>query len=368
MLSRALALATMMGLIGYCAVGPAQAQENLEAGKNAAQIFSDACSACHKSTHGLLKTVARGSLAGFLKEHYTTSPAMASLLADYLLSHGANDGRYVVGPHHQRAKQATRSEENRPSNPIEQLFDSFGHRRKPAPQEATAPASQPEQGPKADAGERKTAAHHKRQARWSETGETAKPKEHAASGEPVNAHGREGRTVAAKQHAASHPKPDLGETPKGTVREEAKPKEASGETPAEASKSEASKSEASKSEAAKAERGTESSKDNAGKHETAKVDEDKKPGAKPVSEAPSQSANAEPPKQDKKESKARPALRTGSVPPVTTSPAAAAAAPAAGGEPAATPAAVSAAAPPPPPPATTAATPPAGRPASPVSH
>ena len=363
MLSRALALATMLGLIGYCAVGPAQAQENLEAGKNAAQIFTDACSACHKSTHGLLKTVARGSLAGFLKEHYTTSPAMASLLADYLLSHGANDGRYVVGPHHQRAKQATRSEENRPSNPIEQLFDSFGHRRKPAPQEATAPASQPEQGPKADAGERKTAAHHKRQARWSETGETAKPKEHAASGEPVNAHNREGHTVAAKQHAASHPKPDLGETPKGTVREEAKPKEASGETPAEASKS-----EASKSEAAKAERGTESSKDNAGKHETAKVDEDKKPGAKPVSEAPSQSANAEPPKQDKKESKARPALRTGSVPPVTTSPAAAAAAPAAGGEPAATPAAVSAAAPPPPPPATTAATPPAGRPASPVSH
>lgn len=360
MLSRALALATMLGLIGYCAVGPAQAQENLEAGKNAAQIFTDACSACHKSTHGLLKTVARGSLAGFLKEHYTTSPAMASLLADYLLSHGANDGRYVVGPHHQGAKQATRSEENRPSNPIEQLFDSFGHRRKPAPQEATAPASQPEQGPKADAksDERETAAHHKRQARWSETGETAKPKEHAASGEPVNARSREGHTVAAKQHAAGHPKPDLGEAPKGTVREEAKPKEASSETP----------NEASKSEAAKEERGTESPKGNAGKHETAKVDEGKKPGAKPVSEAPSQSANAEPPKQDKKESKARPALRTGSVPPVMTSPAAAAAAPAAGGEPAATPAAVSAAAPPPPPPATTAATPPAGRPASPVSH
>jgi hypothetical protein len=354
MLSRALTLATMIGFIGYCAIAPAQAQENLEAGKDAAQIYTDACSVCHKSTHGLLKTVARGSLAGFLKEHYTTSPAMASLLANYLLSHGADDARFGVGPRQGGAKQATRSE-SRPANPIERLFDSFGHRRNAAPREATAPASQPQQGPKADAkpGERETAAHHKRQARWSETGDTAKLKEHAASGEPVNAHRREeGRKVAAKQHAHRHPKPDLGEAPKGTVREEPKPKEASNKT------------EASKSEAAKEERGTESPKGDAGRHETAKVDDGKKPDAKPVSGAPAQSANAEPPKQDGKESKARPALRSGSVPPVTTPPAAAATSPAAGGEPAA----VSAAAPPPPPPATTASVPPAGRPGPPVSH
>ncbi|MGH7225824.1 MAG: hypothetical protein ACRELF_21605, partial [Gemmataceae bacterium] len=164
MLSRALALATMMGLIGCYAVGPAQAQDNLEAGQNAAQIYAEACSTCHKSTHGLLKTVRRGSLKGFLKEHYTTSPAMAALLADYLLSHGADDARFVVGPRSGQAKQATRSE-SRPTNPIEQLFDSFGHRRNRAPQEATAHASQPEQGPKADSrsGERETAGHHKRQ-------------------------------------------------------------------------------------------------------------------------------------------------------------------------------------------------------------
>ncbi|MGH6715516.1 MAG: hypothetical protein ACREDC_04910 [Bradyrhizobium sp.] len=358
MLSRALALATMMGLIGYCAIGPAQAQENLEAGKNAAQIYTDACSACHKSTHGLLKTVGRRSLAGFLKEHYTTSPAMAALLADYLLSHGADDARYVVGPQQHRAKQATRSE-SRPTNPIEQLFDSFGHRRNPAPQEATAPTSQPERAPKTDVepGERETAAHHKRHAGRAEARERAKPgaKEHATSTEPVNARSPEGRKAAAKQHADSHPKPDFGEAPKGTVREAPKPKQASGKTPAEASKSEALKDG----------RGTESSKSNAGKHATAKVDEGKKPDAKPVTVAPSQSANAEPPKQDDKESKARSASSSGSVLPVTDSHAAAAVAPA---EPAATPPIVSAAAPPPVPPATTASAPPAGRPVPPISH
>lgn len=296
MLSRALALA-MMGLVGCFAAGSAQAQENLEAGQNAAQIYAEACSTCHKSTHGLLKTVRRGSLKGFLKEHYTTSPAMAALLADYLLSHGADDARFVVGPRSGQTKQATRSE-SRPANPIERLFDSFGHRRNPASQEATAPASEPDQGAKADAksGERDAAAHHKRQARRAEARDTAKSgaKEHPTSVEPVNARGREGRQVDAKQEVDKHPKPDLGAT--------------------------------SKSEAAK-------------------VDEGKTPDAKPVSEPPSQSANAEPPKQDETRSKSKPVH------------AAAAAAPADSGEPAAAP----------PPPATSSASP-AGQPAPPASH
>ncbi len=91
MLSRALSLATVTLLIGCFAADPAQAQAtNLEAGKSPSQIFAGTCTACHKSPRGLLKTVPAGSLPGFLQQHYTTSPEMASLLAAFLVSNGAS--------------------------------------------------------------------------------------------------------------------------------------------------------------------------------------------------------------------------------------------------------------------------------------
>jgi len=81
MSSRALSLATVMLLIACFFVAAPVAAQNLEAGKSPTQIFAGTCAACHKSPRGLLKTVSPGSLAGFLREHYTTSPDMASLLA-----------------------------------------------------------------------------------------------------------------------------------------------------------------------------------------------------------------------------------------------------------------------------------------------
>ena len=97
MLSRALSLATVTLLIGCFAAIPVQAQ-NLEAGKSPSQIFAGTCTACHKSPRGLLKTVPAGSLPGFLRQHYTTSSDMASLLSAFLTSNGAADTRYVGTP------------------------------------------------------------------------------------------------------------------------------------------------------------------------------------------------------------------------------------------------------------------------------
>src|SRR5437764_10854281 len=94
MLSRALSLATVTLLIGCFAAIPAQGQ-NLEAGKSPSQIFAGTCNACHKGPRGLLKTVPAGSLPGFLRQHYTTSGDMASLLAAFLVSNGAADTRFV---------------------------------------------------------------------------------------------------------------------------------------------------------------------------------------------------------------------------------------------------------------------------------
>ena len=95
MVSRALGLWTVMLLVGSFAAQRSEAQaQNLEAGKSPSQIFAGTCSACHKSPRGLLRTVAPGSLPGFLRQHYTTSPDMANVLSSFLVSNGANDTRY----------------------------------------------------------------------------------------------------------------------------------------------------------------------------------------------------------------------------------------------------------------------------------
>ena len=94
MLSRALSLATVMLLIGCLTAGVARAVENLDAGKSPSQIFSNTCSACHKSPRGLLKNTPASSLPGFLRQHYTTGTDMASVLSSYLLANGAADPRY----------------------------------------------------------------------------------------------------------------------------------------------------------------------------------------------------------------------------------------------------------------------------------
>jgi len=89
MLSRALSLATVVLLIGFWAAGPAEAQENLEAGKTPSQIFSGTCNACHKSPRGLLRSVPASSLSGFLRQHYTTGPEMSAAMAAYLVAAGS---------------------------------------------------------------------------------------------------------------------------------------------------------------------------------------------------------------------------------------------------------------------------------------
>src|SRR4051794_41304493 len=95
MVSRALSLAAVTLLVGGLRPEPALSQaQNLEAGKSPSQIFAGTCTACHKGPRGLLKTVPAGSLPGFLRQHYTTSPEMASLLAGFLVSN--RGGRYAV--------------------------------------------------------------------------------------------------------------------------------------------------------------------------------------------------------------------------------------------------------------------------------
>ena len=156
MVSRALNLATVTLLIGCLAAGAAHAQAtNLEAGKSPSQIFAGTCNACHKSPRGLLKTVPASSLPGYLRQHYTTSSDMASVLSSYLVSNGATDTRYQAkqepGKQGKDAKQEPKQEAGKPAGPPDHI-DRFGRRQRPATpaQEAGKPEVEPAAKPDAD--------------------------------------------------------------------------------------------------------------------------------------------------------------------------------------------------------------------------
>lgn len=118
MSGRARIFATVILVVAGFAGNSAQAQ-NLEAGKSPSQIFAGTCSACHKSPRGLLKSVAASALPGFLRQHYTTSSDMASVLASYLVSNGASDTRYQGRQERAKRGKDAKQEAARPASPPE---------------------------------------------------------------------------------------------------------------------------------------------------------------------------------------------------------------------------------------------------------
>ena len=224
MLSRALILATVMLLVGCFAAAPAGAQaQNLEAGKSPSQIFAGTCNACHKSPRGLLKTVPAGSLPGFLREHYTTSPDMAGLLSSYLISNGASDTRYQAKPDKDGKPAATQ-----PAAAPEQL-DRQGRRiHTVAPtQEPAKPDAQPQQATKPDAdglspADGRKGRNARRLARPGEAPDAAKP---AVDGQaPVQAAGErgpDGRKLTSRQRLSKRGKPGAEEPPKDDAAKDA---------------------------------------------------------------------------------------------------------------------------------------------------
>ena len=300
MLSRALSLATVTLLIGCFAADPALAQaQNLEAGKSPSQIFAGTCTACHKGPRGLLKTVPAGSLQGFLKQHYTTSPEMASLLAAFLMSNGAADTRYTGN---QAKPGKDEKPEGKPGSPPEQL-DRFGRRLHPAPaQEAAKPEAEPREAAKPDADGLEPGRHGRNAKRLARPGE-APAAEGQAPDRAANERGPDGRKWSAKQKLSKRGKPGSEEAPKSEAAKSESSKTEPGKEEAakgEAAKEEAPKGETSKSETSKGE----TSKSETSKSETskAKLPRAKLPRAKPTRSraasplAPSLRAQSRPPR------------------------------------------------------------------------
>jgi hypothetical protein len=316
MLSRALSLAAVTLLIGCFAAAPAWAQAtNLEAGKSPSQIFAGTCNACHKSPRGLLKTVSAGSLPGFLRQHYTTSSEMASLLSAFLVSNGAADTRYG-GAQPKGAKDGAKDAKS-DAKPAEQL-DRFGHRLRPAAttQEAAKPDSD---------GIRPEPGNTKRLARPAEAPDAAKPDGQAPAQAAIE-RGPDGRKLTAKQRLSKRGKPAAEELPKmdSGKEEPAKGEPVKDDKPAaETAKDEGSKPEGtppaeSKSEAAK----VEAPKD-AGNSDTSVLRADPVPPVTPappaasptVSTAATSSAPPEPPAPPAPSAPAPPPTVTAATPP-----------------------------------------------------
>jgi hypothetical protein len=355
MLSRALGLAAVMLLMSSLGAERALAQaQNLEAGKTPSQIFSGTCTACHKSPRGLLKTVAPGSLPGYLRQHYTTSSDMAGVLASYLISNGATDTRYAVqqkggkdnikdsikdgakeggkDPAREATREATR--EARPDPHSADPTERFGHRPRAgavAPVEGTEPRhpARADIDPQADPQATERGAEGRRSSTKQRLSRRAKPGEELP-----------------KPDAAREPS-GTGDQPKSDAAKEGV-KESAKEGAKEATRAEPSKSDADRS-------GSE------GRSESARTEPAR---GEPTRSEPirSEPARAEPARDTGGET---PALRVDPVPPVTPAPPAGSSVTAAAG------AAGDSAAQPPAAPAPTVVMPPpvapAGPPAPPVS-
>jgi hypothetical protein len=293
MLSRALILATVMLLIGCFAAAPANAQAtNLEAGKSPSQIFAGTCTACHKSPRGLLKSVPAGSLPGFLRQHYTTSPEMAGVLSSFLISNGATDTRYGGG-------QGKPDRDGKPGAPPQQL-DRQG-RPIHISREPAKPEAEPQQAAKPDAdgissreeGGRK-GRNARRLARPAEEG--AKPAEGGAAAREAGERGPDGRKLSARQRLGKRGKPVEEmpkEMPKGDKGDAAKT-DSGKEEPASAAATKEDKpaGEAVKDESVKP---SDEGKSATGKSDTAKVEPPKEiPPKEPAGQTPSLRADPVP--------------------------------------------------------------------------
>ena len=339
MLSRALSIATVTLLVGCLTAVAVRAVENLEAGKTPSQIFAGTCNACHKSPRGLLKSVPASSLPGFLRQHYTTSSDMASVLASFLVSNGATDTRYQSKeqPKTDMAKQKDAKQDSKPDGKPDQL-DRFGRKQQPA---GAQEASRPDADGLTPQGEGR-GRDGKRLTRPGQPPDASKPDTIKPTDGQTPVQATTDSKSGAKQKLGKRGRPG-DEPPKIDEAAKESAKGDAGKT--ETAKSDVGKSETEKSEAAKP---VGEAKPAEGKSETAKVD------------APKANGGSEPT-----------TLRPDPVPMVTPAPPASATATSGTSEPAASPAAP---APPVAPPAVTASAPPsptaapAGPPTPPISQ
>jgi hypothetical protein len=147
----------IIGLLVAGAAGSAAAQD-YTAGKTPAQLFQSDCSACHKTPQGLSRGMDQRSLAGFLREHYTTKQESAGALAAYVAGLGGGGQRPPAGAAGQNPRPTVGITESEPGQKPGQRpranavvapepKPATPESPKPRPRVVTAPAAEPAQAP-----------------------------------------------------------------------------------------------------------------------------------------------------------------------------------------------------------------------------
>ena len=77
----------------------AAAAQDFTAGKTPAQLFSSDCATCHHLPNGLGKKYDAGSLAAFLRAHYTTKPDNAGAMAKYVMGFATLRAAPITAPY-----------------------------------------------------------------------------------------------------------------------------------------------------------------------------------------------------------------------------------------------------------------------------
>ncbi len=148
----------VVALLALVMVGPASAEENIDAGKTPAQLFSQNCAICHKSPSGMAKAGGLFGLENFLRVHYTASRETAAAIARYLVALDRKQpARARHAPRHERVKAGTKPGKLPPRKPnatakseskSEAKSDSKDKAKSDAQSESKAkPESKPESKP-----------------------------------------------------------------------------------------------------------------------------------------------------------------------------------------------------------------------------
>jgi hypothetical protein len=124
-------------------VAPASAQENLDQGKTAAQLFASDCAICHKSPNGLGKAGGLFGLDSFLRLHYTASRESAAVLAKYLQAY-ANAPEPGTKKTKRSAKSPDKEKSNKKPAEAKSSNEKLGKDKDAKPAEAkTEPKAEP---------------------------------------------------------------------------------------------------------------------------------------------------------------------------------------------------------------------------------
>lgn len=232
MLGRTLGSAALAMTICFSVPAAVQAQ-NLEAGKSPAQIFNGACTVCHKSARGLVKSVPPNALPTFLRQHYTTSSDMAGALSGYLLANGAVDRRPGAAEKPRRGREAASPAVAAPAapQPAPSQNSWWPFQRQPAAQTAVPDNA----GEASQHSGRKTSTKHKAKAKKSKTAprqeNAPQQSPHNAagsdSGKPDNAGSSSSKSEPANNNAPAAQRPD----PVPAVTPAAEPKAAEPKAP-----------------------------------------------------------------------------------------------------------------------------------------